>query len=202
VELDDLERAIEAHRHAARTLALDVEALRVTDYFSAMHERKAKELATAEQELQALQARRTETTETRIAVASYLDRVQRGDWGDPQAHIHHAHHPDPPAKPHGRIVDLWAAFSGALALLIFVSLLIERPSYWWAWAIGVGTVFGAVEAATRGRITNYLLSVVVVLAAITTLILIGEFWQTIVVLLLIVVVVVMVRDNLRELRGG
>jgi hypothetical protein len=62
-------------------------------------------------------------------------------------------------------------------------------------------VFGVVEAATRGRLTNYLLSVVIVLAAMTMAILLWEFWELTLVLLLIAVVVFIVRDNLRELRS-
>jgi hypothetical protein len=192
---------VESKRDALRTLALDVEALRATDYFSGMHERKAREMERAEHELLALQARQTEIAETRVAVASYLRRVQRGDWGNPQAHIRHAHHPDPDPPPRSRIADLWAAFSAALALVAFILLFVLRPTYWWAWALATVVVFGVVEAATRGRLSNYLLSVVVVLAVVTTAILLWEYWELALVLLLIAVVVFIVRDNLRELRS-
>jgi hypothetical protein len=196
-----VDTAVETKREALRTLALDVEALRATDYFSGMHARKARELERAEAELQALQARQTEVAETHIAVASYLRRVQRDDWGNPQAHIRHAHHPDPDPPAHHRIADIWAAFSAALALVAFSLLFVLRPTYWWAWALAAVVVFGVVEAATRGRLTNYLLSVVVVLAVITMAILLWEFWEVVLVLLLIAVVVFVVRDNLRELRS-
>jgi hypothetical protein len=83
---------------------------------------------------------------------------------------------------HGRIVDFWAAFSGALALLTFVLLFLFSA---------VLLVGGRLRrrrlrhggAATRGRLTNYLLSVVIVLAVITTGIL-WAFWEVALILLL------------------
>jgi hypothetical protein len=196
-----VDEEVETKRNALRMLALDVQALQATDYFSGMHERKAKDLERAEDELQALQARQTEINETQVAVESYLRRVRRGDWGNPQVHIRHAHHPDPDPLPHSRIADFWAAFSGALALAFFILLFAFRPPYWWAWAIVTVVLFGVVEAATRGRLTNYLLSVVIVLAVVTAAILLWEFWEVALIMLLIAVVVFIVRDNLRELRS-
>ena len=52
---------------------------------------------------------------------------------------------------------------------------------------------------TRGRLPNFILTIVVVLALVATVILVIEFWRWIVLFGLIGIVIYMIRDNLREL---
>jgi hypothetical protein len=66
----------------------------------------------------------------------------------------------------------------------------------------VGLALGAIEAATRNRLTNYLLTTVIILALIASVILVIEFWQIIIALAVIAAVIFMVVDNLRELRNA
>ena len=67
----------------------------------------------------------------------------------------------------------------------------------------VFVALGAVESATRGRLTNYLLNVVITLAVITSLILVYEFWTIIVIVLVVALAIFMIRENLAELiRSG
>ncbi len=201
-ELADLAHTIDNKRQTLRKLALDVEALRATEHFSGMYRRKAAQLERDERELQNLVARQNETYEVREAITMFESRVRRGDWGDPQVHLRQVHHPDqqPPARR--QVVEIWAALSAALALLILVLLVVITPPYWWLWTIGVGVAFGSVEAATRGRVDDFLLSSVIFLASIATLILIWEYWRVLLLLALIAVVAYMIRDNLRELTRG
>lgn len=202
-ELDNesahLRAEIARSRQLVRGLALDEAALRETAYLSGVHERKVAELAVAEGEPRRLQARRNEVTETGSALRAYGERLRRGDWGSPQGHLRHTHRPEPPLPHQRRIVDVWGAISGAIALLAFAALLVLRPPYWWLWAIFVAVAFGTVEAAVRGRVTDFLLSVVVVLAVITALIVLWEFWPALLILALIGLVVYMTQENLREL---
>lgn len=96
-------------------------------------------------------------------------------------------------------MEIWAAISGALALLLFVGLLIFQPDNWVFWAVVVGIAFGAIESLTRGRLSNFVLTTIIVLALIAAGILIAEFWRWVILLALIAIVIYMIRDNLREL---
>jgi hypothetical protein len=198
-EESELAAEIQRQRRQVRELALDVDALRATEYHSTLHEARETELEQQQAKLHALQADLTENRETQKAVRAYRARVLKGDWGPPAAHIRHAHPPAPPLPAQHRLVEIWAAISGAVALLIFVALLIWRPDNWVFWTVVVGILFGAVEAATRGRIANFMLTTVVVLALAAVLILFFEFWRWILIIGLMAVVIYMIRDNLREL---
>ncbi len=85
---------------------------------------------------------------------------------------------------------------------MLILLLLIAPPYGWLWAIGVGFVFGAIEAATRGRVDDFLLNTVILLAGIATVIVIWEYWRVLIVLGLIAIAGYMIRDNLRELTSG
>jgi hypothetical protein len=124
-----------------------------------------------------------------------------GEGSTPTAHIRTIHHPEPPPF-NSRIVDVWAAVSGALALLSLLLLIALRPPFWPSLIVGVWLVFAAIEAATRGQLTNFLLTTVIILAIIAGVILVIEFLQLILVLAIVGVVIFMMVDNLRELARG
>ena len=147
---------------------------------------------------QGLVKRQMELEETDTALKSYRRRVGLGDLGSPTAHISHAHHPEPPVE-HRRMLELWAAVSGALALLAFGYLLIYRPPEWLLLAILVGVAFGFIDSLARGRSDQYLISLTIVLALVNGVILFIEWWQITLILTLVLLVLFMLRDNLREL---
>ena len=89
-----------------------------------------------------------------------------------------------------------------MALLALVLSFHPHPPFWPSLIVGVLLVFGAIEAATRGRLTNFLLTTVIILAIIAGVILVIEFWQLILVLAVFGVVIFMMVDNLRELARG
>ncbi len=181
-----------------RALALDVESLRAAEYFSDVLEVREREQQARQASFQELVRRRTLLIETRNALAGYKRRVDRGDLGPPAAHIRHAHRP---AKSvgHHRVLEIWAALSGALALLSFGYLIIYRPDNWLLLAIIVAVVFGFVDALARGRSDRYLANITVALAVVNGIILFVEFWQIALILPLVLLVIFMIRDNVREL---
>lgn len=189
-------------RELVRTLALDVEALRTTEYHSAMHRTKEQQLAAEGGKLQSLRRQYTETSETLGALHQYLERVANGDMGSPTQHIRHSHPPEPPLPSIHRIVELWAAVSGALALLLLIGLLLLRPPGWLFWVPGVIFGFALIEAMNRRRLSRFLLNSVILLALVATAILVFTFWQLVVLLCLLGLVAFIVRDNFRELRAG
>ncbi|MGH7470150.1 MAG: hypothetical protein ACRENP_19565, partial [Longimicrobiales bacterium] len=200
-ELMDLDHRIAERRREVQTLALDEEALRATECSSAIHKQTATALARAEKELRSLKLHRNVMAQTREAVARYDARVRAGAADHPQAHLHHVHLPDPTPAPR-RVLQIWAAFSGAVALLAVGTLLVVFPSHWLLWALALFLGFATVEAGAEGRLLNFLLSVAIVLAVFSALILAWEFWRVLVVVLLAVAIALMIRDNLREVRGA
>jgi hypothetical protein len=199
-EIKELDKQIESGREILRKQALDVDALKVTEYFNALREKKELELRVAQAELQALQGQRTELVEIRLALESYSRRVARGDDGTPTAHLQHVHHPEPPLPEQHRIVEVWSAISVAVILFGVVFLLIYQPANWPFWVIGLGVILGAVEALTRSRFINFLLTIIIILAVIGALILVIEFWIWILALGLAGVALFMIWGNLQELR--
>ena len=199
-EIEEVSNEIETQRDELRKQALDVEALRVTEYFDALRVKKEDELKIVQKNLQDLQLLKTEMSETRHALDSYVNRVKRGDIGSPTAHLRTVHHPEPPLSPEHRVVEIWAAISGALILLVIFLVLILQPGHWLVWLIGLGIVMGAVENLVRRNLANYLLTIIIILAGIAAIILLVEFWEWFLGLLLIGVVFFIIRGNLLELR--
>ena len=186
-------------REEVRLLTLEVQALQQTDYLTYLFKKQAENLEVAQNELQALYTRSTELTETLEACRSNLQKIEQGDWGDPQAHIHHKHPVQPPLGEQARFVELWAAISGGLMLLISFGLVILFPRWWFGLTILVVATFVTIEATIRGQLPNLLLNVTIVLAIVTSLVLIWEFWWLLLLIMLVVIVFVMIRENLREL---
>ena len=179
-------------------LALDLESLRAAEHFSGIYEVKEKDLQAAQQGFQELVRRQVELTETRNALLQYRRRILAGDLGPPAAHLQHAHRPTPPVEHH-RALEIWAAISGAVALLSFGYLVIYRPKYWILMVLIVAVVFGFIDSFTRGNSDRYLVGVAVALATVNALILFINFWQIALILPLILLVIFVLRDNLREL---
>jgi hypothetical protein len=197
--LSELGAEIEVKLARLRERALDAEALKATEYPDAARQKSEDELEETRIALEDLQLRRAELAEAREALESYAQKVAGGDLGSPTAHLRNVHRPEPPLSPQHRIVEIWGAISVAAILLGIVLLLVLHPENWLLWLIGSAAGLGAVEALTRGRLINYLLSVVIILATIAAIILLVEFWFWVIVFGLILIAIFMIRGNLREL---
>ncbi len=187
-------------REQLRGLNLELQALEKTDYLDKLYQTQQEKLIAAQNDLQSLYAHYTELTETCQASQSYLQKIESGDWGDPQAHIQHKHPPEAPVGKQARIAEIWAALSAGLLFLAFTGLLLLAPSQWLTWTILIGIIFTAIEATIRGRLANFLLNTTIILAVITGLILIKDFWWLVVIVVLLALVVIMIKENLLELR--
>ena len=87
-----------------------------------------------------------------------------------------------------------------LILLSILAVVMFRPEHWFVVLIGLGVIFGGIEATTRRRLTDYLLSIIILLAIVAGAILVIEFWRWVVALVLIGVMVYSILGNVRELR--
>ncbi|MCZ2113425.1 MAG: hypothetical protein LC131_06270 [Anaerolineae bacterium] len=197
-QLGALNETIGHEMRALRTLALDVQALRAAEHFNDVLVVREKEQLAKKADFQDMVRRRMLLTETRNALLAYKKRVAQGNLGPPAAHIRHAHHPSEPVEHH-RVMELWAAISGGLALLAFGYLIIYRPVKWFLLAIIIGVVFGFVDALTRGRSDRYLAGITVGLAAVNAIILLVVFWKIALILPLALLALSMLRENFREL---
>ena len=199
-EVDALTRSIAEKQVAVRKLALDVEALGISEHTSTLHRRKKKVLEAEQKALQAQKAHRTELQEVRQALESYQQRVRRGEESTPTAHLRHEVHPEPPLPAQHRIMEVWAALSSAMLLLVLLLLVVFQPEHWFIWLVGLGAIFGAIEATARRHLTGYLLTIVIVLALVAAAILAVEFWRLLVAFALAAIMAHATLGNLRELR--
>lgn len=198
-EIKTVETKLEAQRESLRLLNLEVHALRETDYLHYIFKTQQEKLETEQEALHQLYNQHTELIESRQATQSYLDKIERGDWGDPQGHIKHRHLPEPPIGKQARITELWAALSSGLLLFVFTLLLSLAPTRWFFWTLGVGLIFLALEATMRGRLAGFLLNLTIFLAVLLGLILIKDFWWIVLILGMFALMMVTIISNLREL---
>lgn len=201
-DLDDAGKQIGEKRIALRNLALDVEAMQSTAYLSAAHKKLVKQLENDQKELQELEAQRTEAMETRKVLQKYRQRIANGDWGAPTAHLKHQAHPEAPPPAQYRAVEVFAAISGALTLVLLLTLFVLHPDHWLWWSIVVIMVMGGIEAGTRRGLTGYLIATTIFLAFLAGIIVVWNFWQYLLLAVMIAVVAYVILDNLRELARG
>lgn len=199
-QLQALDARIVEKRRVVEQLELDITSLRSSEYGEAIAKEKDSLAADERKSVDAMQRERVATNETIRALQSTQARSAAGEGSSPTAHIRSVHHPEPTTPPHSRIVDIWAALSGALALLALALLVFFKPVFWSGLFVAVLLIFGAIEATARGRLTNFLLTTVIILAVIAGAILVFEFWQLLLLLAMVAVVISMIADNLRELR--
>jgi hypothetical protein len=195
----EVDAAIDHKRQSVRQLALQVDALRSSEYVTKLAEARVAMLKTAQDELQALYIQQLSLQETLSLSRDHLTKVRRGNWGEPQAHIRHNHLPVSPVTGVSRAVEFWAAISGGVFLAAIVALMVLRPSNAILWFVLFGVVFLGVEQALHGRLDSYLLNVTIILAFVTSAILIWHYWWLILIVAIIALVIFMIRENLREL---
>ena len=195
-----LEHAIVVKRREVGEVALEVRALTQTQYLARIATPRAADMVKAQAELHNLTARVAANEETQKAAAELLARVEQGDWGDPKAHLQHEHRPEPPLPTQSRLLDLWAAVSGAALLLVLALLIIFPPVRWYLWVVVAVLVFLGFESSLRGKLNTYLLNVTIFLAFVTSIILVVANWRVALVIGVILLVALMMRDNVRELR--
>ncbi len=201
-ELILLDTAMAEQRDLVRDLALEVEALALTDYRSVLFDKRQADLDIEQAQLQAYHQQIAELAETQRALRIYLAQLEAGNLGEPRTHIAQVHPPEPPLPRQTRLLELWATFSGVLLVIVLI-ILLSLPNLRQFWLIGGALVilaFFIIEATLRGRLVWMLLNITIVLAIITTFILLFEFWLVVLILALSTFVAITFRENLRELR--
>ena len=180
-------------------LELEVRALGVDGALARSHEERSTELASAERELAGARAHRASVSDAVEASRQELTRLEAGDEGDPQAHLDHVMRPAPPSDVrYGVIVELWAAVSVSIMLLLIVGLIWLRLVPWWG-ALLIGVVgYALIEAVMRRRFTQLVLRATLLLAVVGALILVWEFRLQAVLVGIIGIAILIFADNIRE----
>src|SRR5262249_15504941 len=132
-------------------------------------------------------SRRRERSEN-AAVAEELQRrvtaLERGERGDPRAHIRHAAIPVPEAKMRfDQAAEVWAAVSISLLLAGLAVLLVLSPGNAWAEAIVLVLVAIVGESVLRGTFTRTINRIGVVLALIALVVLFVQYAKAVVIAL-------------------
>jgi hypothetical protein len=208
-ELDDLgRREVELDREIAE----GVEALRKAGgRFDSM--RRSPHLAAASARLMTeTEQRSADVTELRrersenAAVAEGLQRrlaaLERGERGDPRAHIRHAAIPVPEAKMRfDQAAEVWAAVSISLLLVGLALLLVLSPGN--AWGEAIVLVLAAIvgESVLRGTFTRTINRIGVVLALIALIVLLAEYAKAVLIALLVALAAFLLYQRVQEYRA-
>jgi hypothetical protein len=196
----DVAEEIAQKRDELRTTGLIAQAISHTPNLEEQSKLYAESLVQAEAYLAELTAKQAALEEEKRVLQAYLMRVEAGDLGEPQAHLKHKAVPQaPPAG--AKLLDTWAAVSGALLVSIIIILLATRPPLWLFWILITLLFFGIIESALHESLARFLLEVTVVLAVIGAGILLWEYWRWIIPAVLLFIFIFSLLSNLRELRA-
>jgi hypothetical protein len=149
---------------------------------------------------------RRQAEDLRVAIAdtgAERERVDRGEPGDPRAHLQFVAHPQDPALiKRSRLLDIWSAVGIAAAMVLLGGLLFFDVSWWWIGLAAMLAGYVVIEALVRRRLLTLLLNVTVLLAVIAALILIGSHLLEGVAIVLLAIGALLLRDNVREVRAS
>ncbi len=202
-ELDGVLGRISETEEQAQRLGIRVEASRRAGRSEPIVEGAEAELETTVEELAGLRRRAEELRVTSADIDADLRRVERGEPGDPRAHLRFVAHPeDPGLARRSRVLDVWSAVGIATAIVLLGALLIIGVDWWWVGLPVILAGYVAIEALVRRRFLILLLNLTVLLAIIAALILAKTYLLEAIAIVLLAIGILILRDNVRELRSS
>jgi hypothetical protein len=181
---------------------LEVRALRGARFLRATRDKLDLELQARETERNQLRSHRVELIESIEECRRLETALERGETGDPEAHLRHKRAPQSPEEiQQSRIAEVWAGLSIAILLLGGVAVLVFARENWSVALFLVIAAVVVVENALHRSLQRLLLNVTIALAVISTLVLIYQFFWPLCLFAIVVIALVILRDNLREIRG-
>lgn len=201
-ERDAVREEAEAKATILRERFVEADATAGDATLAKIHDGLQEQVAALEAEVAGLRAREDQLRDTLLATADERRRVEAGDLRDPQAHLHHQQRPQPPSdQRYGRLVELWAAVSASVLLIVLIGPLALGLLPWWA-ALGIAVGgYIVIEAAFRRRLIDLLLRITVLLAIVGALVLAWTYATQVVVLAIVAVALLTLAENVRELRA-
>ena len=202
IEITKADEKVNQNRKQLRQLEIEVMALQRSHYLEHLHVLKQKELDEEQKRLQELFDQRTQLNETLKAARSLLSEIEKGNLGDPQAHIKHKRMPSPPVPSETKGAELWSALSVGILLILFAGVLIISPQHKFGIAILFLIIFVAIEATIYGWLSDLLVTITILLAILCSLILIWQFFELLILLMLFAIGIWFISINLKELRSS
>jgi lysylphosphatidylglycerol synthetase-like protein (DUF2156 family) len=150
----------------------------------------------------ALRRERSENAAVAEGLQRRLTALERGERGDPRAHIRHAAIPVPEAKMRfDQAAEVWAAVSISLLLVGLALLLVLSPGN--AWAEAIVLVLAAIvgESVLRGTFTRTINRIGVVLALIALVVLLVQYAKAVLIALLVTLAAFLLYQRVQEYRA-
>ncbi|HEX2172338.1 MAG TPA: hypothetical protein VHL09_07830 [Dehalococcoidia bacterium] len=183
-------------------LGIEAAALRGNPHLSSAAHRLQQELRGLSDKVRRLRQERTENRAIIEAIAWHLERLDRSEVADLRDHITRLARP---ASPEGlrqsRWVELWAASSIGLMMILLVGLLVAAHDYWFVGVLTMILTFVLIEAISRRQLVGLITGLTITLAIVTTLVLVFEFFWQILVVLVLTAGLYLAWENLKEVSG-
>lgn len=194
--------ALAEKTHELMDLGVEDLAMESRAHLRRRHDAHVRRMAALSREAAELRAQMAEDDALRQALELYAEQLQRGERGDPRAHIRRAH---TPASDGGLrlsvLAETWSAISIGLLLIGLVFIVLFARQYL---LLGLAALISAivfVEAGFRRQLAQLVSSVTTGLALVCALILLFEFFWEIVIVSVFVAGSYIMWENWRELRG-
>jgi hypothetical protein len=208
-ELDDLgRREVELDREitegveALRKAGGRFDSMRRSPHLAAASARLVTETEQRSADVTALRRERSENAAVAEGLQRRLTALERGERGDPRAHIRHAAIPVPEAKMRfDQAAEVWAAVSISLLLVGLALLLVLSPGN--AWGEAIVLVLAAIvgESVLRGTFTRTINRIGVVLALIALVVLLVQYAKAVLIALLVTLAAFLLYQRVQEYRA-
>jgi len=208
-ELDDLgRREVELDREitegveALRKAGGRFDSMRRSPHLAAASARLVAETEQRSADVTALRRERSENAAVVEGLQRRLTSLERGERGDPRAHIRHAAIPVPEAKMRfDQAAEVWAAVSISLLLVGLALLLVLSPGNAWAEAIVLVLAAVVAESVLRGTFTRTINRIGVVLALIALVVLLVQYAKAVLIALLVTLAAFLLYQRVQEYRA-
>jgi hypothetical protein len=195
-----LQAEIDAKMVRLRDWGLEAEAMLDLPYLKKQYAAHRKQMTELSDELTELRATLASEHALLEAVATYRQRLERGERLPARAHLQAAHRPtSEEAEQMGRLAEAWAALSVGMLILGFLAVLLTAPGLWLTGLVSVVAVISFVEALFQREAQDLIQRAVTGLALISLAVLVYQFAQWVLVGLIIALGVFIIFDNVREL---
>jgi hypothetical protein len=199
-QIEELDRCVPEASSRLEELGAGLRSMQGSPHLASESERLEIVIADAGAALSGLRRERTECEIVLEGLRRTIEHRQRGDTGDPRAHIARAAEPVTPSQMRfDRAAEIWAAISLSLLLVGLAVLVLLAPAHFAAFLASIVVVFLVTESILRGNFLRTANQVAVVLALIATVVLLVHIWEFAVVACLLAVAVYLVSQRLREL---
>ncbi|GIW08720.1 MAG: hypothetical protein KatS3mg060_3525 [Dehalococcoidia bacterium] len=197
----ELAAAILSKHHEVEALGTQIAGIRNQAHLADRLRRENERLRALRHDLAGLRQEQAENEGMLAALRRRRDRLAAGELDPPRAHLHRLATPASPASLRvNRLVELWAAASIGLFVVVLLLIIAFAREWWLLGFAGLLTAFVLIEALLRRQLTRLVTSFTVILAVIAGLYLIYRFFWEIAFAGTLLAALFLLWENIRELR--